>query len=515
MPTSTKYAALEVSEDAADGPPAHAGVLLIVSHACTITFAKAWELALPLALLTAWGGRSLMAPAAVTLATTLTSMLLAPSVGRRADQMERGRAMRLARAVQLVGTGGSVAGAYALGTATSRSWLAVVLVGASAECLGTLVTKSAPKKDWAPTVFEGEVETLSRVTVRLSTVAQIAEIVGPFMGAVALDCFPTRGAALVGGAAIAAEIPAQLALEALYARAASLRAPRAEAEVSCDDVSLRSAWGLWLSQPSGTALLTVSFSLLFFTVLAPHAAVLMAYLSSRDVPALTISLFRAFGAVAGVAGVTLFAHISGAPTRILPDLPGSDAAGRILAVRRAAAVALVGQAFAVVVAALAIDARRGILVFMGAIVVSRAGLYGYDVAYLELQQLLVDERARTSCSGVEAALCGGAELTVAIAVLAACPDPDQFDVLARGSAVCVIVSLIVFGLWAKVFHVHAHHHHAETTSTHKHTHTLQQTRGLTEGAGAHVHVHYAGPRLRVEYDDHDDHSHSHSHSPHA
>ena len=85
---------------------------------------------------------------------------------------------------------------------------------------------------------------------------------------------------------------------------------------------------------------------------------------------------------------------------------------------------------------------------MGAVVGSRAGLYAYDVGYLELQQLLVDERDRGACQGVEAALCGGNELLLALVTLCFFHDPRDFGALAALSALFVGLALALFAAWA-------------------------------------------------------------------
>ncbi|KAJ8602468.1 hypothetical protein CTAYLR_001311 [Chrysophaeum taylorii] len=519
-----------VGEDA--GPPETAGRLLVVSHACTTVFAVAWEFALPLALLAAYsrhGEETLFAPAALTLAQTATTMGLAPAVGRRVDATERRRAMVCARAVQVSGTTASLVGVLLLNSSTRHrfSLLVLVLAGSCLETLGSLVTKSAPKKDWAPTIFEGDayVEEQSRVTVRLSNVSQIAEVLGPFFGAVALAVAPRTGPVAVGAAAVLAELPAQLLLDALYAKSPELRRPRTLSE---DDdasfLSLRSAWLASLSQPSGAALLTASFAMLFFTALAPHGAVLTAYLATRDVHPYAISLFRALGAAAGMTGISLFSTMTKTtpekPKLFKPEIPGAAIASRVVAIREVAGVALALQASAAVVAAACLHIPHALVVFMAAVVLSRAGLYAYDVGYLELQQLLVDERDRAACSGVESALCGAAELGVAVYTLTACSDPRKFGSLANASATFVIASLLTFTFWAYFFHVHEHVHEHESQN---HFHTAQQSRTLQEAGGdrTHVHVHYGGPRVSVQYHTHATptahtamspaHSHTHDH----
>ena len=130
-----------------------------------------------------------------------------------------------------------------------------------------------------------------------------------------------------------------------------------------------------------------------------------------------------------------------------------------------------------------------ILVFCAAVACSRAGLYAFDVGYVELQQLLVDERDRGACQGVEAALCGAMELGLAL---------DDFGVLlfrfVRGpgglSSSFVLLALVLFAAWLALYRVFDHVHAARD---HGHAHTAQSLKRLA-GDGRHVHVAYAGVR---------------------
>ncbi|KAJ1454649.1 hypothetical protein M885DRAFT_521596 [Pelagophyceae sp. CCMP2097] len=541
------------------------GALLLASHSCTVIFSTAWEFTLPLALLQLWGGNSLRAPSALTLAVTSTTMLWAPRIGELADGADRLRAVRLARCAQVAGTALSLGALLGMANCAPESlghaklgWLGPLLLGACLEALGGLVTRAAPKKDWAPTLFEGEY--LSSCTSWLSTISQVGEIAGPFLGALAVGSLgASRGAALmgaskvaqkrdtpprnprrpkgkrappkgttaksasVGAAAVVLEVPAQLPLEVLYRRSPALRLRPGEsgACVEAAGKADESAWAVWLRQPAGTAVLTMSFSLLFFTALAPHGAVLTAYLATRSVDPLTISAFRALGAVSGLAGIAVFGRASRATEATEgDDMLGGASAARVRALRRASFGALVSQAVAACVAAAALacfpaDSAAALRVFLAAVVATRFGLYAYDVGYLELQQLLVDESCRNACQGCEAALCGGAELAVAAVTLMACADPADFAKLAFASAACVVAALLLLALWAALFHAHGHSHAADAhADAHAHAHTAQQARVLRDGAGRHVHVHYSGPSLVWPH--HDNHgaegSHSHAHA---
>ena len=488
------------------------GKWLVACEAITTVVSRAWEFALPLALLGVWGGDelSLRAPAALALAVTLATTLFSPRIGKWADGQDRLFAARVSRAFQVAGTACSVGAVLSMAsedTAGFRNWLALALGGASVEALGGVVTRGGPKKDWAPALFEGEAlgGALSKTTVALSNAAQVGEILGPFLGATAISSLgPVVGAGLVGGLAAAGELPAQLILDGLYRRNAALRKPPPPDDAAAEDGG--GAWARCWRQPGGTALLTGSFGCLFFTALAPHGPVLTAFLATRGVDPRAIAVFRTLGAFAGIGGIYAFGKAADGVAKRAGDAPGARAAARVVALRSASFGALGFQCCAAVGAAAALAAAYGpgavpgLAAFMAAVALSRAGLYAYDVGYLELQQLLVDERDRGACQGVEAALCGGNELLLALVTLCFFHDPRDFGALAALSALFVGLALALFAAWAALYHVHDHDH---GRGDHPHEHTPQQAKALDEsGAKRHVHVHRA---------DHGAHDHGHGH----
>ena len=399
-------------------------LLLTLSAGASTTFATAWQFALPLALLESGGGPQ--AAATLMAATTGAKVLFAPSVGRLADKAPRVDAARAARAAQACGVGLSCLALPHL--ADETSWLPLLLAGSAIEALGAVVTKGAPRKDWAPTLLEGDA--LRKATVSLSNAALLGELAGPALGAFVLGA---SGAPTVGAAAVAGELAAQAALERLRARApGALSAPKGETTKAAP------AWAAFFGQPSGAAITTVAFALLWFTALTPHAPVLLAALADRGAPAESLAAFRAAGALAGAGGVALYAAAADGRTETRRAQTTTTSEARRLATRDVAALSILGQVVAVTVAATFVDAPQTLMV---AVVVSRVFLYAFDVAYVELQQQLVAEGDRNAVQGCEAALTGAAELGLAGVALAYATD---FEVVADVSATAVVAAGLTF-----------------------------------------------------------------------
>ena len=298
-------------------------LLLTLSAGASTTFATAWQFALPLALLESGGPQ---AAATLMAATTGAKVLFAPSVGRLADKAPRVDAARAARAAQAGGVGLSCLALPHL--ADETSWLPLLLAGSAIEALGAVVTKGAPRKDWAPTLLDGDA--LRKATVSLSNAALLGELAGPALGAFVLGA---SGAPTVGAAAVAGELAAQAALERLSARAPyALSAPKGETTKAAP------AWAAFFGQPSGAAITTVAFALLWFTALTPHTPVLLAALADRGAPAESLAAFRAAGALAGAGGVALYAAAADGRTETRRAQTTTTSEARRLATRDVAAL---------------------------------------------------------------------------------------------------------------------------------------------------------------------------------
>ena len=161
-PQKTDYATVAI-EDAAPQEDAasygNEGRWLVCSEVITVVAARAWEFSVPLALLGPPGPHaSLRAPAALALATTLATATLAPPTGAWADRSDRRRASRVARLAQILGTALGVLGVASLvydGSQPNYAALGLVLLGGAVESVAAVVSKNAPKKDWAPALFDG------------------------------------------------------------------------------------------------------------------------------------------------------------------------------------------------------------------------------------------------------------------------------------------------------------------------------------------------------------------------
>ena len=138
-----------------------------------------------------------------------------------------------------------------------------------------------------------------------------------------------------------------------------------------------------------------------------------------------------------------------------------------------------------------------IIVFLGFIVLSRAGLYSFDLGVLEIEQYVVDERYRNAVGSVEGALCSIAEMGIYVMSIFM-SDPTDFGWQVLVSIIAVSFGGLCFTTFLCMYHLHRHHHddfehHHDHTGEcahhhHMHTHTWQQEQDLKK-YGYHTHLH--------------------------
>jgi len=221
-----------------------------------------------------------------------------------------------------------------------------------------------------------------------------------------------------------------------------------------------SPWSVWYHHPSGLPLLTISLASLYLTALSPSGVVLTSYLVMVGMTPKSIGIFRAVGALSGVTGLGLFsiARHWGEDDHIGFEFENEDAmrsssAKSVEQLRRVSLAFLLLEVVSVLMAAYSFSQIETfdtmnessddsdtppwhVVLFLGSICVSRAGLYSFDIGALEIQQYIVDERYRNAVGSVEGALCSLVEMGMYLLSILF-PNPSQFGFQVGVSATAV------------------------------------------------------------------------------
>lgn len=518
---------------------------ILLSTAATRLGSRTWEFATPLLLLE-WSPGSLAAPATLGLTCALFRTLVSPLLGHRADsQWTRMSTVWVGTSMQAFGCLLSV-GALFVWNSLSQSQmsrllsLSIVIVAGVIESLGAQLASNAVKKEWVPIVFDEDNNftreqqsnvgsrqkhqsiTLSFMNTTMTNIDLISAIFGPVLAGWILVAFAGEDGLQKGFAAIAlinavSFIPEILLLRKVYKSCPALQMKHCKEERienttnDADKEVNQNPWVIWYHHPSGLQALTASIALLYMTALSPAGVVLTAYLVTIGLSPTTIGALRGIGAVAGVFGISLFSMFrkcsDSNDSSTETEAVRTASVKSIERLRRVSLGFLLLEVVSVLVAAIAYSFCNTIyhstpqpftgaqdksifiwqLVFLGAIVVSRAGLYSFDVGLLEIEQYLVDERWRNAVASVEGSLCAVAEMCMYVLSIAV-PNADQFGYQVGISATAVSLSGVFFGVFLCMYHMHGHSHYEESVghshdhshshghSHHNHTHTLRQVR---------------------------------------
>jgi len=527
---------------------------MLLAHGSNVFGSKAWEFAAPLLLLHLSGG-NVAVTAVFGIAMTASELTLGPAVGRAIDRFpSRMMVVCISTAIQAVAMLAVLlllAASFSIScTGQLNGDSCIIWYGGSQpalgcalfllfcmcgmlEALGRLACTVSVERDWMPTAFEalGEVA-FGSVNAKMANVDLLAEIFGPILASLALAIWPAAGFSVIAIINIVSFGPQLALLRAAQQRCKELAAPRSLPEQVPNDglcsvcSEIATAWPIFLTHPSGIVLLTFSYGLLFFTVLSSHDVVLTAFLAGQHFSPVWLAGFRALGAAFGVLGVSFF----------------DVASHRLGGIRQASGIFLKVQMLLVCAAAVVFTLQLGgsqpapswlgggpcyLLPFLLPVVLSRAGLYGFDVGFNTLSQSLTDERHRGAIGAVTEGLCSAGQLAMYVVSSFIAGSEAGFKALVLASTCAVIMACASFTLWTCMYHEHEHahgeageedirasvghshgdsghthgdHSHSQHEATsayhvHSHPHTLQQERSLIlkDGLLVHQHLHYAGP----------------------
>lgn len=201
----------------------------------------------------------------------------------------------------------------------------------------------------------------------------------------------------------------------------------------------------WCRHPGGVPLLSLSYALLYLTILCPSGALLTAFLQLRQVPPWQLSLARCAGAALGITG-TVFRPVL----------------GRHVGNRCADGLSVCWEAACTVVAALSYHIAGGahggvpmgvtpsLVVFMAACCAARLGLYAFELGVLNRKQELVDPRCRSAVGAVDASLTSMGTLAVYGASMYF-SHPSQFGLLVGLSSFFVNCAAVTYMAWTALY----------------------------------------------------------------
>ncbi len=415
---------------------------ILLSRLLTHSGDQAWDFALPLALIQVFPGAIGLVSLFYFVVRLLHTILVTP-VCSLIDRVDRRTAVRLGVGAQTFGIVLAVAcvlslaylrpGAAPWGSpTTSLLFIGAMAAGVIASLGGTMMDV-AISQDWLPHVVPRE--RLAATNSRLKQIDLATEVSAPVVAgllfALSLDSVPLFGFLLVAAWNVVSFLPELALLESVLGSNAALRkpAPAPQARQSVLD-RLSAGWRDFVAQPA--ALSMIAYALLWLTVLSPHGVLLTAWLRSQGhLSEAGVGIFRGLGALFGLVATVVFPWLLARTSLV--------SASRALIVFEAACVLGAAAAYA--------SGASFAVAFLGLVLLSRIGLYGFSLGETEIRQVTIDPAVRGRVNGFANALTSIATLGL-YGAGAALEGPEQFGYLVYGSAACVTAGAVVFVAWS-------------------------------------------------------------------
>lgn len=413
---------------------------LLLGRLLTRSGDQAWDFVIPFALLHVFPGR-LQIAAFYYLIIKIGTFLLTTSAGKWMDSSQRGVVVRAGVWIQFFAVLGGMVSFWYLDQAVHGgstfsdvfviALFALLCLFGTFASIGSIITDIAVGNDLAPAMISSD-----RLTWFNSWLRRIdlgTEVGAPILAGV-IYAQESSQVHLVGLVFIAlwnlvSFVPEYLLLKNVV-ESSQLQKQITTSTQSWKDllqVDFRKA----LRNPIFP--LIFSYALLWLSVLSPHGVLLAGYLKDQmSMPESEIGLFRGLGALFGLISTVSFPFLVG-KIGLIKSSKGH--------------LAFQGITLVVGIIAFYLNHSFAIYVFLGCILLSRIGLYGFSNGEFELRQRLIPEAKRGELNSLSHLMTTLATL-VLFAAGSLLPDTADFKYLVYGSLVAVIAANIVFVKWS-------------------------------------------------------------------
>eukprot|EP01088_Endostelium_zonatum_P008575 TRINITY_DN21721_c0_g1_i1.p1 TRINITY_DN21721_c0_g1~~TRINITY_DN21721_c0_g1_i1.p1 ORF type:complete len:536 (+),score=73.73 TRINITY_DN21721_c0_g1_i1:73-1680(+) len=465
------------------------GLKLILSHACTRFGDKMWAFVIPLILIDIFS-KTLTPTALLGFFTTLVNVLFSTTIGYWIDRTDRLFVVFMGTVFQAISIAGlSVTLLFffvALPSEHSESnvffsfWSSLLffflILLSCINALAATVMNISVEKDWVPVCISNQ-GYLATVNSRMRQVDLVSEVVGPLLTGILLSVLGNiPGFMTVATINFISFFPQFFLLYNVYKGNKDLAYPKCEprgdslalnAEIEdplnienpssavasfdqLDTARVGFFWNEWnpianlikgwreYSQQQ-VMFASLAFAALWVTLLSPHDPVLTSFLRSDQYSDFWLGVFRATGAVVGILGAFAFPYVN--------RLYGLQLS--CLAFIYIEGVFVVLAAFVFQISVMASNEVVHVMtrtLFLTFVVLSRPGLYGFEVGQIQILQNGIPEDKRGIVNSVETSLCNLAMLLVYV-LSAVIYNPHWFPALTWISASFVIIACILYTRW--------------------------------------------------------------------
>lgn len=413
---------------------------LLLSRFLTRSGDQAWDFVLPLALIVLFPQRMELGIGLFFLAK-LVHTLLAPVIGSRIDSWQALTTVRTGVLLQTIAvlTGGGLIWLQYLGhfgAAFSGPlflfWYLMVTATIIAGNTGAMIMDIYVTQELIPGLFKGSLTHINARVRQLDLVSEVGSpvIAGLIIGAT-ISFHPLAGFSGVILWNSLSFIPEYILIRQCCQALPVPGLNPAQVKPPPLTIFKRYALGYRSFFQHRLAIPMMAYSMLWFSVLSPHGVLLTTFLKGGwHLPEAELGVFRALGAVFGVSATFLF-PILVKKWKLLPST----------------ALFIFIQAIAVSVAFAGFVGEANYWMFLGAILISRVGLYGFIQGETEMRQMYCVPGERGRINGFASAMNQSATLVLFLAGAFFINSTD-FIYLVAGSAFFVVLAAVLFLSWA-------------------------------------------------------------------
>lgn len=396
---------------------------------------QAWDFAVPLVLIQIFPGK-IQLIAVIYLFSKLTQIFAGPAIARKIDNEKRATIYKLGIGSQTIAMCvmwflillllfNSFEG-FSLSAVSYFILLGALALFSAVANLGSSLMDISVGFDLAVEVLPKE--ELSLFNSRLKRLDLFTEVTAPvFTGAVLslFSNFPLWGFSIIALLNLFTFLPEYLLLR-------STRKLKLDKEIKTMPEKNNNFIAHFVESMKNLhhkpyALVIISYAFLWLSVLSPHGVLLTSYLKDgAKVSEFSIGLFRGLGAFFGLIPTFLYTPLT-----------------KKYGVVYTSKLFLASQFFFVVIAAVTFFTSGNITYFLGAILFSRIGLYGFSIGETELRQVMIPRDSRGEVNGIANSITSMATLLLFLfgTVIG---DTSNFGMMIFLSLTAVFVALVLF-----------------------------------------------------------------------
>lgn len=417
---------------------------ILLSRLLTRSGDQAWDFAIPICLVGLFPAQfSLIA--FLYLVSKLGSFVFQPWLAGFIDRWKRINTAILGTGLQLASVLGVTICIFQLSKladAQTALWrqpqlwplLAGVTLGTIVGNLGSGLMDIAVGKDWIPVLVAKE--RLPKVNSQLQTLDLLTEVLSPVIAGLILAQMAQfrdlTGLGIIAAWNVVSFVPEILLLGSVFKSSALLQESVGIEVSSREGLIEKTKLGWKMFSKQSTAPVMTANALLWISALSPHGVLLTGFLKSGwNLPETTLGIFRGLGAVFGLLATVVFPWVH-ARLGLVPTT-------RLFIIFQALMVLLSLPFFHMETA--------GGIAFLGLVLMSRIGLYGFCLGETEIRQRWIPQGQRGQVNGVAGALTSFATI-VLFGLGSLLGDKDNFIFMIAVSILSVVAGAALFLRWS-------------------------------------------------------------------